>query len=359
MSARTLIIHFAEYPDAAMRWELWEDGAAAMAGDTLEACPPPTDDLEAFGIAPAAAVTLHRFDLLDLAPNQARVAAALLAAEASAAPSASLHVALGDIDADGQRLMAVVDREAMARWLALALAAGHDLRALVPAPLLLPLDVDGFTTATINGTSLMRSTDAAFAEDALTPLIVGEASVRAIESILLDAAAREAPLDLRQGRFARRRRGIDKAAARRVALLALSALVLTIATLLVQIVRYELAADAAQARAATAAAAVVPRGTGPVGPALADRLTAIEGPGGGLPRLVTPVLVVLERAPAVDLTRLDYRADGSLFLELTAPDAAQLSAVANAIQARGVRVTLGTSGAVDGRTRAEFTVRQP
>jgi general secretion pathway protein L len=74
-----------------------------------------------------------------LAPAQALAAARLLAADVSAGPVEALHVALGPVEPDGWRALALVDTTVMQGWMARLAMAGMTPDGMVPAPLLLPL----------------------------------------------------------------------------------------------------------------------------------------------------------------------------------------------------------------------------
>jgi general secretion pathway protein L len=361
MSATTLILHLPGDDAAPVAWSHWADSQLLAEGDDATAAPPLDEDMRVAAVAPADAVTLHWVELPDLAPAQARAAAMLLAAETSAAPANTLHVALGPIDGDGRRAMALVDRGRMAGWLARLSALGFDPHGVYPAPLLLPAPGEGFVRGTIGGALLVRGTDSAFGvDDVVAPMILAGAEVTDVAEEPLDRALVHAALDLRQGPFARARRyGVDWKLVRRLAVLAGIAALLLLATSIAQIAHYSLAADAAEARAEALARQALPPGVQSGDPvtSMAARLAGLQGAGGGFSALAGGVLSGLQSAPNVDLAQMNYGEDGSLRIILAGPDAPSLSAAANAIKNNGFQVDLGPTSEADGRQRVELTVR--
>lgn len=361
MSATTLILHLPEDDTAPLAWSQWADGERLAGGDDAVAAPAPDDDTRVVAIAPAEAVTLHWVELPDLAPAQVRAAAMLLAAETSAAPAGTVHVALGPVADDGRRAMALVDRGRMAGWLARLGALGFDPQAILPAPLLLPAPGEGFNRGIIAGATLVRGIDSAFAvDDVVAPMILAGAEVVDVTAEPLDRALDHATLDLRQGRFARARRfGVDWKLVRRLAVLAGIAALLLLATSIVQIAHYSLAADAAERRAEALAQQALPPGVRSGDPvaSMASRLAGLQGAGGGFSAFAGGVLGALQATPNVDLAQMNYGGDGSLRIVIAGPDAPALSVAANAIKNNGLQVDLGPTSEVDGRQRVELTVR--
>lgn len=361
MSGATLILHLPEDDAAPMAWSHWADGERLAGGDDAVAAPPSDEEVRVVAIAPADAVTLHWVKLPDLAPAQARAAAILLAAETSAAPASSLHAALGAMDDDGRRAMALVDRGRMAGWLARLGALGFDPHAIHPAPLLLPASEEGFHRGIIGDVAVVRGPDSGFAVDAvIAPMILAGSKVVDVPAEPIDRAIDHAALDLRQGPFAKARRfGLDWKLVRRLSILAGIAALLLLATSIVRIAHYSLAADAAEARAEALARQALPPGlqSGDPVASMAARLKGLQGAGGGFSALAGGVLAALQTTPDVDLAQLNYGADGSLRITLAGPDASALSVAANAIQNNGLCVDLGPTREVDGRQRVELTVR--
>lgn len=361
MSATTLILHLPGDDGAPVAWSHWADGERLAEGNDAVAAPPPDENMRVAAIAPADAVTLHWVALPDLAPAQARAAATLLAAEASAAPVGTLHVALGAADTDGRRAMALVDRGRMAGWLARLAAIGLDPHAVIPAPLLLPAPEQGFVRGTVRSAPVARGVDSAFAlDDVIAPMILAGAEVADVAPEPLDRALSYASLDLRQGPFARTRRfAVDWKLVRRLAVLAGIAALLLLATSIVRIAHHNLAATAAERRAETLARQALPRGVRSGDPiaSMGSRLAALQGAGGGFSALAGGVMGVLRTTPTIDLTQMTYSEDGSLRIVIAGPDAQALSAVANTIKNKDFLVDPGPTSEVEGRQRMELTVR--
>src|SRR3546814_19413266 len=77
---------------------------------------PPDDPGAILLVAPAAAITLHRTALPDLAARQAVAAARLLALESSLGGAEALHVATGPRDPDGGLAGALVRKDRKSVW---------------------------------------------------------------------------------------------------------------------------------------------------------------------------------------------------------------------------------------------------
>ena len=102
-------------------WLLLGDGGVVARGTGYAALPAHE---RMVAVVPGEAVVLHWVAMPALAPAQAAAAARMMAADVSAVPVEQLHVALGTPEADGQRLLAMVDAEAMRGWRRWAAMAG-------------------------------------------------------------------------------------------------------------------------------------------------------------------------------------------------------------------------------------------
>jgi len=105
------------------RWMRVDDARIVDEGEGV-----PVSDAPVIAVVPAEDVTLHWAELPSRSPAQAVAAARLLVAEASAAPLAELHVAVGD-ESGVDRPIGVVAVGAMRDWLAMLAAAGADVVA--------------------------------------------------------------------------------------------------------------------------------------------------------------------------------------------------------------------------------------
>lgn len=341
----------------------WLRVAGERVTDRGEGLPEFDADSETVAVAPADAVTLHWAELPDRSPAQALAAARLLAADASAAPVAELHVAVGR-DGAGERPIGVVAATRMRDWLAALAADGVDPDRVLVAPMLLPRPAEGFVRGEVGGERVVRGTSSGFADEGwLTDLVVAGAPTVALangEAELALAAAIASPvLDLRQGPFARRRRAqIDWALVRRLAILALAILAVTLAIDVVRWARYARAADALEARADALARSGLPRGevTGDPDRQLDARLSGLRGPGQGFTRTAAATFAAVQAVPGTELTSLSFSELGQLRVGIAAQTPAQIEAVRDRITASGFPASAGTFTSANGRLTGELTV---
>jgi general secretion pathway protein L len=201
----TNVLFLPSAADESYRWLRIGNGAIAGRGEGL----PAADDGASVIVVPAEDVTLHWASLPDRSPAQSVAAARVLVAEASAAPMADLHVAVGREPAGDERPIGVVSSARMQHWLAELAHAGLDPDVMIPSPMLLPRPEAGFVQADLGGQDIVRGTTTGFAHDPqLTPLVTGgvapdKMSREAIEASII-AAIGAPSLDLRQGVFAKR-----------------------------------------------------------------------------------------------------------------------------------------------------------
>lgn len=343
------------------RWLRIDDGTVASRGEGM----PAGDDCPSVVIVPAEDVTLHWASLPDRSPAQSVAAARLLVADASASPIGDLHVALGSEEGAEERPIGVVSTARMRNWLAALTNAGIDPEAMIPAPMLLPRPEDGFVRADLGGDGVVRGVTSGFADEVgLTDLVTGGVAPavlarEAIEAAIVAAVAAP-PLDLRQGAFARRRRvGIDWALVRRLVLLAIAILTVTLLISLVQIIRYNVAADSIERRIDTLARQGLPRGE-PVNDAsrqLDARMVRLRGAGIGFSRTAASVFGVIQSVPGSELRTLAFTADGKLRIGVVTQGEGQVNEVKKQIEALGLVVEAGVFTAAGGRISGDFTVR--
>jgi general secretion pathway protein L len=297
---------------------------------------------------PGDQVAVHWLELADgLAPAQAAAAARLMLADASAEPLSRMHVAVGRPES-GLTPVALVPVEVMSNWLDLAAAAGLDPDAVVPAPLLLESPAAGFRRRERGDVADYRGLAAAFTlEPELAEALVGDAPVEAVDEPRFEAGlvpiVAAPPINLRQGQFARRRQWkLEGGRLRRIAILAIALVALTLVVQVATILAYTFAADRLETEAETLAA-------GTPGPG------ADIGPGFG------PVAAVLfdsvRATPNVEMTRLEYRADGSLGATVMLDSPATFTALRSRLEASGLRVEPGEMRSAGGRPTADLTVR--
>lgn len=341
------------------RWMRIEDERIAASGEGL-----PQGDGEVIAVAPADAVSLHWADIPARSTAQAAAAARLLAAEVSAAPMDELHVAVGE-DEDGGRPIGIVNRGAMAGWLARLGAAGVDPVAVVPAPLLLPRPDEGYVRGDLAGQGVVRGRSSGFADElGFTEIVTGEAPLADLDADGIEAAlgavAAVPALDLRQGPFARRRGfTIDWRLVKRLAWLGLTIIVVTLAIDLVKWTKYSFAADATEAKIEQVARTALPRGETLVDAdrQLTERLSAVRGPGQGFSRTAAAIFAAVRGVPGTELTALDFQPSGDVRLGVAVDREALATDLKRAIEAQGFTVQPSTFVAANGRITGEFTVR--
>jgi general secretion pathway protein L len=237
--------------------------------------------------------------------------------------------------------------------------------AIVPAALLLPRPDQGFVRGEIAGQMLVRGRATGFADEpGLTEMVTGGDAPKTIDpeavEIAIVAAAARPPLDLRQGLFARRsKRAIDWRLLRRLALLGLTILALTLAIDLTRIAKYAFAADALDARSDALARTGLPRGetVTDADRQLVERLSRVRGPGLGYSATVAAAYDAVRAVPGTALTALDFQANGDLRLGIACEREALATDLRSAMEARGLSVQAGVFQAAAGRVTGEFTVR--
>lgn len=343
------------------RWIDLTEGAMPREGDGV-----PAIDDAIVAVAPADAVTLHWAALPDRSMAQATAAARILAGDASAAPLAELHIAVGD-EGTGERPIGVVAAAQMRDWLAGLAAEGVDPVALIPAPMLLPRPDQGYVRAQLAGEGVVRSASSGFADEArLTEIVTAGTAPTTLDRDTLNAALLDCvavpTLDLRQGAFARRsRRAIDWRLIRRLAVLGAAILAVTLAIDVVRIIRYSLDAEAMTQRADALARTGLPRGetVTDVDRQLGERLSAVRGPGQGFSTTTAAVYAVVRSIPGIEITGLDFQANGELRLSVAVAREALATDLRTALEAAGFDVRAGVFQSGSGRVTGEMTVSRP
>lgn len=345
--------------EAALTWLRIDDNGAVMQGAPVEA------DSEIIAVVPGDAVVVHWVELPALAPAQALAAARLLAADVSSAPIGTVHVALGPVEADGWRALALVDAGVMAGWLKALAAAGVEPDRAVPAPMLLAVPDEGFAVLENGAQWIVRGHRAAFAAEAdLARLMIGDGAVRTVVTAAWQAglaAALAGPVvDLRQGVFARVQPWrVDKARLRRIAVLGLAILAVLLATQMAGLLRYGFAADRAELQLADAARTVLPRGTVVTEPRaqVAARLAALGGDGAGFGGMMGAVMTALRDQPDVTVQSIEFSPAGGVVAVMSVPAPAVRDAVVAAMARDGFEANFGAPSQASGTPVVEMRVR--
>lgn len=349
---------------APTRWLRFATTGGVMRG---EGVPAPVAEDEIVAVTPAAAVALHWTALPDRSEAQALAAARVGATSASLAPAEALHVAIGGEPGTEPRPVAVVAAEAMRGWLGTLAEHGIDPKAMIPAPLLVPPPDDGFVRADLGGDVVVRGVQAGFADEpGLTPALTAGAEPVPIDQQRLEAAVLAAldapPLDLRQGSFARRkpRAPFDWAELRRIGWLAGALVALSLAVVLVQLVRENLTASSLEARSdALAAQAMKPGETvNNADHQLDERLRGLRGPGLGFTRTAGAVFAAVRAVPGTELTAINFDAKGSLRMTVTTQGEGAANDLLHQLAALGLHVEQSGKFTSDGaRVSGDFVVR--
>jgi general secretion pathway protein L len=345
------------------RW-LRLDGRVTR-GDDIAALPAldPALAAETIAVVPGEAVTLHWVDLPALAPAQALAAARLLAADVSAGPVDALHIALGPVEGDGGRVLALTDLEAMQGWLARLAAAGVTTDAMVPAPLLLPVPEAGVTVLDDGRMWTARGTRLGFAaEPALAPLLIGDLPITRLDEAAWLAAlpgVLAAPLlDLRQGSFSPVQRWQpDRRRLRRLTVAALAVLGIVLATEVVASWRYMVAADRAEARLEEAARQVLPRGTVVTDPRGQVAARAAQVGGAGFAGLAGPLLRAIRDLGGVNVQSIEFAPATGLVVMMSVPAPPEREAIMAALVAAGLEAEFGMASETAGVPGIELRIR--
>jgi general secretion pathway protein L len=318
-------------------------------------------------VAPGEAVSLRWLELpAGLSLLQAAGAARLMAAELSAQPIGELHVAVGsDSGEGGARCVGLVPMETMRDWLAELEGAGFDADRIVPETLLLPTPEEGIVTWDTGPLHLYRGQEEAFAAEAeLADLLLAGRTALPLDAESfasgLAPALDQAPLDLRQGPFARRREWrLAPARARRLALMTAALLLVSLAIQVVAIARYTLAADSAEAETRRIAAAALPRspGVAVTGAALTQRLSELRGGGAGFGATAGALLDAVKGTPNVELSGLAFAPDGVLRATVQADSPAAIEALRQRVETSGFAAEATAPRSAGGRRVADLTVR--
>ena len=300
-------------------WLLLGDDGGIARGD---GAPPLVADGRTALVVPGEAVAVHWLALDEgLAPAQASAAARLMLADASLTPLADMHVAVGAAE-NGRTPVALVPAARMEAWVAEA----PDADPVVPTPFLLPAHAEGFVRRTRGEVADYRASGAAFAiEPDLAGALTGEATVTNVDDSAFEAGlsgALAAPaLNLRQGAFVRRRRiRVVEGSWRKLAVYALVLAALTLVIQIAAILSYTFASDRLENQIAARGQNGAPARSSGFGPVASLLFEAIRS------------------TPNAELTRLDWRADGSLAAGLRVDTPATLAALRARAEASGLRV---------------------
>lgn len=349
-------------------WLQLADGAVVARGTGLEAAPPLIDPeterpIDVVAVVPGESVAVHWLELpAGLAPAQAAAAARMMASEASAQPLSEMHVAVGAEDGSALRPVALVPALSMAGWLARLQAEGLDPDLVIPEPLLLEPPAEGFVRHDRSEVPLYRGAHEAFSiEPALAALVIGDAPVQRLDVDAYEGGLAEAiagpTVNLRQGEFAKRRKWkIEWQQVRRLALLLLAIMAVTLAIQIVSIWRYTYAADALEQEANRIAGEALGRGSVD-SEQLERRLSELRGGGVGYAAIASAVFAAVRATPSAELTSIVYDRDGTMRLTVMADSTATIASLEQRIEAGGFEAEAGPMRVGGGRPTTDVMVR--
>jgi general secretion pathway protein L len=343
-------------------WEV-ANGAIADRGVGREWLQLASQPRKLVALAPAALARVMRSDPQPGAATdrQAATVARVAAIEASLGDPATLH-AVGAVGADGSVTTAIVANASMLEWINWTRALGTEPDHIVPVSALMSV-TDDWTAAEIGSEALIARGGVVLPhEPALTEAVVGTEAVARLPAetvdALLAASAAAPPLDLRTGRFAKRRRlVIDRDRIRELVLLAAAIPLITLLWSIVSIVQLDRSTERLDAETLRIAAQAIGR---PVRLTNAEtELLARRGTtsGPGFSPSLAPLLQALQAEAGVSATQLGYRGDGTLSTTLAAPAVTDINRLLVALQRDGYGVTAVPRQAPDGRAMVELTIR--
>jgi general secretion pathway protein L len=199
-------------------------------------------------------------------------------------------------------------------------------------------------------------------EPELATALIGSADVRTLDATEVEAALLAGvcmpAVDLRAGRFARRRRiVIDRARIRELAMLSALVPLLTLVWAVISILKLDASTDRLNADTLRRAEAALGR---PVTletaeSELAQRAGRSAGGGPLIP--LTGLYQVLQPEPGVSATNISYSGDGTMSATIAGPTVDVLNRVLIGLQRNGYQVTAVPRQGSDGRAMIDMTVR--
>ena len=331
--------------------------------------PDPTDPPEPMRtvvLVPGAEAVARWLELPVKTDAQAGPAAAFLLEDQLATPRERLHLTLGPLEADGQRLAVVVDRDVMEAWTDRAIALGVFPDVILPDHLALPVPEDGTAVAVGFGDTLaVRGERLALSAEAdLAPLLLGDRPYRVLEDGaeiegFLMAAALDPPVNLLQPASAAVAPPSAWSQLRAAAVLLGLLLLTPLALSMINTVRHGNAAAEADARAEAQARAALPRTTRIVDPEaqIQARITRLRS-ADGFAATAAGLFNALERAPGMELDGMTYLPGQPLRATVRYRHSGELDAFRGAAQQAGFVVETGGATAVDGRYVSAVSLRR-
>lgn len=322
----------------------------------------PGGSLSLVALAPVAAVRLSFPQAEGTTERQRAGVARARALAESFAETETLHAVAGEDE--GRLAVAVVANSQMIEWLDWLAAFGVEPDAIVPTGLILPL-TEEWTAASLGPDAMLGRAGMVLPDEpAFREAIVADATVRSLSgddvAIRLARMARTLPLNLRSGRFARRRLFVlDRGRLRELLALACLIPLVGFVMAMVMIARLEQASNRLEAETARLSSAAVGRevSAADAGSALDMRIGSLPGASGSPFGPLTAVYQQMQQVPGVAATNVQWRADGTLVLELAATRLEDVNRLLIGLQRAGYRVTATNRASPNGATLANITVR--
>lgn len=370
--SEALVIELPAIPDrnrAEAHWWLTADGALVEAGVGAEWTGLLLDQegrsRKLVALAPASLV---RVGFAEASPDaatspQAEAVARVAALESSLGDPGTLHGVSAQTDRPEHPIItAVVDNGTMLAWLDWLSAFGANPDHIVPAGSLIRSSNDWVEAQLGSETVLARDGLAMPGEPALTAALIGAAGISRLDQAQTDAiiatGAMSPPVDLRIGRFARRRRLLlDGDQVRQLALLAAAIPLIALIWALVVLVKLNSATTRLNEETMSLAEATLGRPAA-LENAEAELRARVGGAGyGGFQPPLAALYSGLQAEQGVASTELGYRPDGTLAVTLAAPTVDAVNRLLVALQRNGYRITAVPRQSPDGRTMVDVTIR--
>lgn len=315
-------------------------------------------------LMPVAKTVLRWSEIGELTPKQAEAAERLRAASSVIGGSEFAHIASSSDEA--RVLVAHVAATEMVGLLDRLARDGVDPDIVLPAALALPEPVEGFVAAVVGGELVLRGTDIALPDEpTLRAALIGDAPVETIDAATVEAlllAQLDNPaLNLRQGRFAKKRKDAWGSARqwRLAAYLLAAALVASLLIGLISWFKYDRAIADADAKALAAAQKALPSiaSVEAAEPALnaelARRGVAIQR----FTATAAALYASVQSVPGVTIRDIRQGRDGLLVATIAAAQIDPVNKALIDLQARGYKITATPRQDASGLAMAEISVR--
>jgi general secretion pathway protein L len=343
---QAMLLLFAEESVGAIEgWFRVTEGRIVARGSGLTGIAGIADDERVMLVLRGPDIAINWLDLPTLTQPQAIAAARLALADRSVTGIDHLHVAIGDVHG-GRRMAATVDADLLGRWIAWAQSEGIDPDHIAPLPLLIAYGDGPIRFWERHGLGNVRGHDHAFAIEAdMVPIILGDVETLSMDDARFEAelpAALEAlPLDLRQGRFVRRREWrVDAGWWRRMRLYAIAALIMLALVPVVRLGRIAYDAHHFTAEAQRLARLALGRESLPDDPriALQQKLAGLRGPGLGFSSSAAILFGAIAHTPNVELSGLVFDQNGMITADVSSSNPADLADLVRRIGQGGLTV---------------------